>query len=209
MEYCYIMFICRWASDWSVCGVIVIRLWKMLCRFLTHSAYPYDFVDSLMWTVTALTPSHMTSLLINMNVWTSCVYGMWNLMVHLTLVWQHFVTVGVLCIYIYISLPNYFSVNAEFAHCNVVFILSRAVLNVNFMMCETVCSKMFVWCVLLYSYEPSTNIVICREICYEYYCVSLYCTLTPVWSHYHKLCTAHWYQSGHTTTSCKLNIAFH
>ena len=45
------------------------------------------------------------------------------------------------CIYIYIYVPNYFSVNAEGAHCNVVFNLTRAVLIVTFMMCETVCIK--------------------------------------------------------------------
>ena len=85
--------------------------------------------------------------------------------------------------YIY-TWPNYLSINAEVAQCNVVFILSGAVLKVNFMMCETVCIKTyFVWCVLLYSCEPSTNIVICRVICYEYYCMRLYCTLVPIWSH--------------------------
>ena len=69
--------------------------------------------------------------------------------------------------YRYISVPNCFSVNAEGANCNVVFILSRAVLNVTFMMCQTVLK----WSVLLYSCEPSTNIVICTAICYEDCCM--------------------------------------
>ena len=70
-----------------------------------------------------------------------CVYGTWSVMIHLTLACQNFGIVGVVYIYIYISAPNYFSVNAEGANCNLVFILSRAVLGVNFMMCETLCIK--------------------------------------------------------------------
>ena len=70
-------------------------------------------------------------------------------------------------IYIYISVPKYFSVNAaEGVNCNVVFILWSTVLSVTFMRCQTVCIKMlFVWCVLLYSLVPSTNIFICTAIC--------------------------------------------
>lgn len=49
-------------------------------------------------------------------------------------------------VYIYISVPNYFSVNAEGAHCNVVFILSRSVLSVTFMVCDTVCIKILFVC---------------------------------------------------------------
>ena len=69
-------------------------------------------------------------------------------------------------VYMYTSGPKYFSVNADSANCIVVFILSTDVLTVTFMKCETVCIKiMFVWCVLLYSFEPSTNIFICKTVC--------------------------------------------
>ena len=48
-------------------------------------------------------------------------------------------------VYMYLSVLNYFSVDADSANCNVVFILSTDVLTVTFMKCETVCIKiMFV-----------------------------------------------------------------
>jgi hypothetical protein len=93
------------------------------------------------------------------------------------------------CIYMYISGPNCFSVNAEGANYNVVFILSRAVFSVTFMRCQTVCIKIFC------------------DVCY---CTGL--SQVPVFSFAQqsalKLCTKHWYQSGQTTRSCKPNIAF-
>ena len=32
------MIICRWTSDWIICGVVETGLWKMLCRSDVYSS---------------------------------------------------------------------------------------------------------------------------------------------------------------------------
>lgn len=134
----------RYWSVWILYMTGVIRLLAEVRCFTVKLYQSSDscskhFTSSLIWTVN-VTLSHMTSLLLHMNLLTLGDYKMWNVMIQLTLVCKNFVTVDMVYICIYLD-QIIFLLMQENENCNVVFIWSRAVVSVTFMRCEMVCIK--------------------------------------------------------------------
>jgi hypothetical protein len=103
----------------------VIRLHAEVRYFTVKLYHSSDscskhFTSSLIRTVN-VTLSHMTSLLLHMNLLTLGDYKMWNVMIQLTLVCKNFVTVDMVYICIYLD-QIIFLLMQENENCNVVFI---------------------------------------------------------------------------------------